>query len=148
MLLTVVNIKDHDQYLYPSRLLFEKFSDLLAFNDYTYLPILKYFHQSFLSCSPWKNSTCKYFVQKNKILGYNVFLVFLKNDHKNSFSFSKKQFFTIRVLLLLIRWLNFFNEGKRNIIYDKRKACFKPVGREVMRIRCREQKPQDKYCQC
>lgn len=41
MLLTVINIKDHDQYLYPSRELYEKFSDLLTFNDYTCLPILK-----------------------------------------------------------------------------------------------------------
>lgn len=48
MLLTVINIKDHDQYLYPPRELFEKLSDLLTFNDYTCQPILKYFKQSFI----------------------------------------------------------------------------------------------------
>lgn len=48
MLLTVINIKDHHQYLYPPRELFEKLSDLLTFNDYTCQPILKYFKQSFI----------------------------------------------------------------------------------------------------
>lgn len=48
MLLTVINIKDHDQYLYPPRELFEKLSDLLTFNDYTCQPSLKYFKQSFI----------------------------------------------------------------------------------------------------
>lgn len=48
MLLTVINSKNHDQYLYPPRELFEKLSDLLTFNDYTCHPILKYFKQSFI----------------------------------------------------------------------------------------------------